>query len=236
VTSAFSSYSGCRQYLEDIVRARAAVSDDGKGDAPVVDKIRGFFNHPGFIETVADRVREAFAELPLAPRAAARLLYSAHSVPVSMARGSQYVPQLEEACRLVEQAVGLTGGRLVWQSRSGPPAQPWLEPDILAVLRDLRSRGVSDVVVMPIGFISDHMEVLYDLDTEAAAVCDEIGLRMVRAGTPGVHPRFIRMIRELIEERISGRPERATVGALPPGPDTCPPDCCPAPQRPVPPS
>jgi ferrochelatase len=109
-----------------------------------------------------------------------------------------------------------------------------LEPDILAALRDLRSQGVADVVVMPLGFISDHMEVLYDLDTEAAALCEEIGLRMVRAATPGTHPRFIRMIRELIEERMSGRPERATIGALPPVPDVCPPDCCPPPPRPAP--
>jgi ferrochelatase len=153
-----------------------------------------------------------------------------------MTRGSQYVPQLEEACRLVSENVGVAEHRLVWQSRSGPPTQAWLEPDILTALRDLHSEGVADVVVMPIGFISDHMEVLYDLDTEAAAFCREIGLTMVRAGTPGVHPRFIRMICELIEERISGRPERATIGALAPCPDTCPPDCCPPPQRPAPPA
>jgi ferrochelatase len=231
VTSAFSSYSGCRQYLEDIARARTHVAADGRGEAPVVDKLRVFFNHPGFIETVTARVREAFAEVPSARHSATRLLYTAHSTPISMARGSQYVEQLAEASRLVSERLGRAGDRLVWQSRSGPPAQPWLEPDILSALRDLHSQGVTDVVVMPIGFISDHMEVCYDLDTEAAAVCREIGMRMVRAGTPGVHPRFIQMIRELIEERISGRPERATVGLLPPWPDICPPDCCPPPQR-----
>ena len=145
-----------------------------------------------------------------------------------MARSSQYVPQLEEACRLVSERLARASDPLVWQSRSGPPTQTWLEPSVLTALRDLRSQGVSDVVVMPIGFISDHMEVLYDLDTEAAAVCEEIGLHMVRAGTPGAHPRFIRMIRELIEERISRRPERAAVGTLAPWPDTCPADCCPA--------
>jgi protoporphyrin/coproporphyrin ferrochelatase len=236
VTSAFSSYSGCRQYLENIERARTEVAADGTGPAPVVDKLRGFFNHPGFIETVTARVQEAFAKLPPERCPAAALLYTAHSVPVSMARSSQYVLQLEEACRLVSAGLGHGGDRLVWQSRSGPAVQPWLEPDIGAALRDLQARGVADVIVMPIGFISDHMEVLYDLDTEAAALCGKIGLRMVRAGTPGVHPRFIRMIRELIEERISGRPERATVGALAAPPDTCPPGCCPPPQRPAPPA
>ena len=235
-TSAFSSHSGCRQYLEDIARARGEVTADGKGEAPVVDKVRVFFNHPGFIETVTARVEDAFAKVPPERRSGARLLYTAHSIPTSTATGSRYVPQLEEACRLVSKSLGRAGDPLVWQSRSGPPTQPWLEPDILSALRDLRSQGVADVVVMPIGFISDHMEVLYDLDTAAAAVCGEIGLHMVRAGTPGVHPRFIRMIRELIEERVSERPERATVGALAPWPDTCPPDCCPPPQRPAPPA
>lgn len=233
VTSAFSSYSGCRQYLDDIARARAEVAADGEGEPPVVEKLRVFFNHPGFIEAVTARVRQAFAEIPPERHASARLLYTAHSIPISMARGSQYVEQLEEACRLVSAGLGRAGDRLVWQSRSGPPAQPWLEPDIVAALRDLRSQGVAEVVVMPIGFVSDHMEVLYDLDTEAAAVCEEIGVRLVRAGTPGVHPRFVAMIRELIEERISGRAERAAVGRLAPWPDACPPDCCPAPARPA---
>ncbi len=232
VTSAFSSYSGCRQYLEDIARARANVAADGKGEAPVVDKLRVFFNHSGFIETVTQRVRDAFEKIPAPRRSTAHLLYTAHSVPMSMAAGSTYVAELQEAARLVSENLGRSGDALVWQSRSGPPTQPWLEPDILTALRDLRSQDVADVVVMPLGFISDHMEVLYDLDTEAAAVCDEIGLALVRAGTPGTHPRFIRMIRELAEERLSGTPERATVGKLAARPDVCPSVCCPAPQRP----
>lgn len=232
VTSAFSSYSGCRQYLEAIAAARATVESDGDGAAPVVDKLRGFFNHPEFIATLAERVDEAFATLPAQRRANARLLYTAHSIPRSMAQGSPYVEQLEEACRLVSQRAGQSTATLVWQSRSGPPAQPWLEPDILDALRDLHTCGTTDVVVLPIGFVSDHMEVVYDLDTAARALCDELGIHLVRAATPGTHPRFVRMIRELIEERLSANPERAHLGHLPPCPDTCAPDCCPAPVSP----
>lgn len=237
VTSAFSSYSGCRQYLEDMEAARATV---GEG-APQLTKLRAFFNHPGFLETMTDRVRVAIVEVPEERRAAMRLLYTAHSIPTSMAMASPYPTQLHEACRLVSEALGrrfVAGGdaegadRLVFQSRSGPPTQPWLEPDILEALRAERAAGTEDVVVVPIGFISDHMEVLYDLDTQAREVCDEIGLRMVRAGTAGTHPRFVAMIRELITERLSGTTERPTVGALPAAPDACAPGCCPPPARP----
>jgi len=235
VTSAFSSYSGCRQYLEAIATAQAAVREDGQGDAPVVDKLRGFFNHPEFIATLAERVRDAFATLPAERRSAAQLLYTAHSIPSSMAQSSPYVEQLEEACRLVSEHAGLHAGpngeMLVWQSRSGPPTQPWLEPDILDALRALHARGVKDVVVVPIGFVSDHLEVVYDLDTAARELCTEIGIHLVRASTPGTHPRFVRMIRELIEERLSGTTARVHIGHLPPCPDICPPDCCPAPVR-----
>lgn len=223
VTSAFSSYSGCRQYLEDIDRARA----EAGRDAPEIDKLRSFFNHPGFIECMTARAGDALAQAP-----DAKLVFTAHSVPLSMASGSPYVEQLREACDLVAAAAGRTDWTLAYQSRSGPPSQPWLEPDILEVIRGLPANGVRQAVLVPIGFISDHMEVLYDLDTEARQVAEDAGVRVVRAATAGSHPRFIRMIRELVEERIEGRPP-ATTGRLPAAPDRCPPDCCPPPRRPA---
>ena len=225
-TSAFSSYSGCRQYRENIVSARR---DAGEG-APEVDKLRVFYNHPGFIEAMVERVRGALAEVPEDRRADCPLLFTAHSVPVSMAAGANYVPQLEDACRCIAAAVGADKWRLVYQSRSGAPGQPWLEPDISEALRETHTSGAPDVAIVPVGFISDHMEVLYDLDTEARALCDELNLHMVRAGTVGTHPRFIRMIRELIEERIAGG-ERRAMGSFGPYPDVCPENCCPAPAR-----
>ena len=220
VTSAFSSYSGCRQYREDIERARAEV---GPG-APAVDKLRGFYNHPLFIETIADRVKAALGQV--GPRR--DILFTAHSVPAAMAESSDYVKQLNEACRLVSESLSLPGYRLVYQSRSGPPNQPWLDPDIGDVLRTMQ-RG-QEVVVVPIGFISDHMEVLYDLDTEAQAICGQIGVKMVRAATAGAHPKFVGMIRELICERM-GRCEARAIGRFGPGQDECPADCCPAAAR-----
>lgn len=225
-TSAFSSYSGCRQYREDIGNARR---ETGEG-APEVDKIRVFYNHPGFIEAMAGRVRDALAEVPEDRRADCPLLFTAHSVPVSMAAGANYVPQLEQACRLIAAQVSAGQWRLVYQSRSGAPGQPWLEPDVGEALREVRAGGALDVVIVPVGFISDHMEVLYDLDTEAKALCDELNLRVVRAGTVGTHPRFIRMVRELIEERIADG-ERKAMGASGAYPDVCPENCCPAPAR-----
>lgn len=230
VTSAYSSFSGCRQYRGNIADAQAAV---GAG-APAVDKIRAFFNHPGFIGPMAERVREAYGQIAVERRPAAELIFAAHSVPLSMATSSKYVEQLQEACRLVAEAAGRSDYRLVWQSRSGPPTQPWLEPDICDYLRQRREQGAQDVVVSPIGFISDHMEVLFDLDTEAREVAAEIGLGFVRAGTVGVHPDFIAMIRELILERIApeSTPRRA-LGHLGSSHDECPIDCCPAPERPA---
>jgi protoporphyrin/coproporphyrin ferrochelatase len=182
VTSAFGSYSGCRQYIEDLERTRGQLT---------VDKIRPFSEHPKFIQAMTDRVRTAVAELPQG-----RLIFTAHSVPVSMAESSPYVGELEGACAAVAQGVGRGDWKLVYQSRSGPPGQPWLEPDIEAYLREIRS----DVVIVPIGFLSDHMEVLYDLDTEARAICGELGVKMVRAGTVGTHPAMIEMIAEMMEQ------------------------------------
>jgi ferrochelatase len=214
VTSAYSSYSACRQYLEDIERARMAI---GPG-APVCDKLRHFFNHPGFVGPNAEAVRAALARVPGAP-----VLFTAHSIPCAMAETSKYVQQLEETARLVAAEAGVESYRLVYQSRSGPPSQPWLGPDILEALDETKQTGAPAVVVSPIGFMSDHMEVLYDLDYEAASHAKEIGLKMVRAGTASGHPRFLDMIADLVEERRQGRIEA----------DPCCQDCCPAPVRPA---
>lgn len=231
MTSAFSSYSGCRQYRENVVKAQKEVG----GTAPQVDKLRVFFNHPGFINPMQDRVQEALDQIPAARRTTTQIVFTAHSIPLAMASGCSYEAQLKESCRLVAEGFGEQTWRLVYQSRSGPPTQPWLEPDVCDYLRDLRAEGrVTDVILSPIGFISDHMEVLFDLDTEAKDVCAELGLKMIRAGTVGTHPRFIRMIRELITERTS-LAERQCIGQLGPSHDVCPIDCCPSgrPARPA---
>jgi ferrochelatase len=236
-TSAFSSYSGCRQYRENIAAAREAV---GEG-APAVDKLRVFYNHPGFIEAVADHTLGGLRQLSEKERGRAKLVFTAHSIPLSLAQSSEYQPQLQEASRLVaERAASERGGRsdfdLVYQSRSGLPTQPWLEPDILDFLRRYKQGGGNDaLVIVPIGFVSDHMEVLYDLDTEARDLCTEIGLRMVRVPCAGTHPRFVTMIRELIVERMATGEDvqRPALGMLGPSHDLCPVDCCPAPRRPV---
>jgi protoporphyrin/coproporphyrin ferrochelatase len=208
VTSAFGSYSGCRQYIEDIERARAVIEAEGR-NAPQISKIRPFSAHPKFIKAMTDRTRMALAELPQG-----RLVFTAHSVPVSMAGSSPYVLELERACAVVAHGVGREDWQLVYQSRSGPPGQPWLEPDIGDYLREIRS----DVVIVPIGFLSDHMEVIYDLDTEARVLCEALGVKMVRAGTVGTHPAMIEMIAEMAGEDHA----------------ECAESCCPAPRRPVP--
>jgi protoporphyrin/coproporphyrin ferrochelatase len=226
VTSAYSSYSGCRQYLEDIAAARASV---GEG-APQIDKLRVFYNHPYFIEALADRLRDALAKFPSETKV--YVIYTAHSIPVSAAGTSDYQRQLEETSRLISEAAGVRHYKLVFQSRSGPPSQPWLEPDILEYLGRIRELGVRNVVVVPIGFLSDHMEVIHDLDLEAKDLAIELGITMVRAQTVGIHPGFIRMARELIEERLNNQASKLAVGRYGPNHDSCPADCCPAPERP----
>lgn len=223
VTSAFASYSGCRQYRENIEAARA---EAGEG-APEVDKLRLFYNHPGFILPMARNVREALARLPEGRRERAALTFTAHSLPLGMAASCDYEAQLREACRLVAERVPRRDYSLVFQSRSGPPAQPWLEPDILGHLESLRGAGVEEVVVAPLGFVSDHMEVVYDLDTVAAERARALGLQMVRAATVGTAPEFVAMIRELVLERTQGAPRRA-LGDRGPAPDLCPEGCCPS--------
>lgn len=222
VTSAFSSYSGCRQYREDLERATAAI---GEG-APEWDKIRVFYNHPGFLESMADRMREALAKFPDTSRDAIEVVYTAHSIPMTMARTSAYEAQLREATRIVSELAGVSRFRLAYQSRSGAPHVPWLEPDILDVLDELHADGTSNVIVAPIGFISDHLEVLFDLDEEGAEHARALGMTYVRAGTVGTHPRFVAMIRELIEERTTATPDRPTLGNKPPVHDNCPATCC----------
>lgn len=223
VTSAYSSYSGCRQYREDIARAQ----QEAGPSAPAIDKLRVFFNHPGFIEPMIELTSSALNQIPVERRAAASLIFTAHSIPQVMAAGCRYELQLREACRLVAEGAGRGDWHLVYQSRSGPPQQPWLEPDIRDFLREEHNRSkLQDVVIAPIGFTSDHLEVLYDLDTEARALCNELGINMVRAATVGTHPRFIRMIRELIVERMTQSTVRPALGTLGPNHDVCPDDCC----------
>src|ERR1700677_1355613 len=226
VTSAYSSYSGCRQYRENTAQAQREI---GPG-APDVDKLRAFFNHPGFIGATVERVRNALNTVPRNAQNNVKIVYMAHSIPVSMANSSDYVKQLEEVRRLVSEALGHENHELVYQSRSGAPGQPWLEPDILDYLREVKAKNLASAVVLaPIGFISDHMEVLYDLDVEARNLCDSLSLTITRANTVGVHPKFIAMIRELIEERMNPALERKALGSLGVRSDICAENCCPAP-------
>jgi protoporphyrin/coproporphyrin ferrochelatase len=211
VTAAYSSYSSCRQYRENIAAAQAEVPG-----APKIDKLPVFYNRPGFVAACVDRLREATAAfLPFEPNSV-RLVVTAHSIPGSMAETSAYERQLRETARLVADGAGFERLDLAFQSRSGSPNQAWLGPDILDHLRRLHQEGVANALVAPLGFISDHLEVLYDLDVEAAALARELGITFVRAATVGTHPAFIKMIRELILE-----PRHAA----------CPDDCCPAPSR-----
>ncbi|MFG2056043.1 ferrochelatase [Micromonospora sp. NPDC048930] len=234
VTSAYGGYSSCRQYQEDIAAARAAVGPD----APLIEKLRQFWDHPGFVEPHADGVRSALAQLDPARRDTTRLVFTAHSIPVSAAatagpHGGRYTAQLEETARLVHAAAAPDlPYDLVWQSRSGPPQVPWLEPDINDHLAVLAEQGVTGVVVSPIGFVSDHLEVVWDLDTEALETAKQLGLDFVRAGTPGTDPRFVAMVRELVLERTApdGEGLRRRLGELPTW-DTCPALCCVPPTR-----
>ena len=222
VTSAFGSYSGCRQYQEDIDEARRAVGPE----SPRIDKLRLFYNHPGFVEAMTDRAWDALEQVPADRRPAARLLFTAHSLPLAMARNAPYKSQLREACRLVAERLGRTDWRLAYQSRSGPPAEPWLEPDVRDELRRHAGGEVRDVVIVPIGFLCEHLEIVYDLDIEVRQLCDELGLDMVRSGVVGCHPRFVRMIRELVLERLDPSAPRPALGTLGPWPDQCPAGCC----------
>ena len=226
VTSAYSSYSGCRQYLDDIEAARAAVGEA----APAIDKVRAYYDHPGFISPFADAVATARESLPEELRCDARLVFTAHSIPLSMAAGCDYERQLDEAARLVATRAGFDAWTMAWQSRSGPPSVPWLEPDVNECLERLSGdAGARAVVLAPIGFVTDHMEVMWDLDVVAAGTAGELGLRLARASTPGTRPddRFVAMWQELVEERLDPARPRRSLGRLGAGPDGCPAGCCP---------
>jgi protoporphyrin/coproporphyrin ferrochelatase len=217
VTSAYSSYSSCRQYRENIASAQ---EQSGPG-APRVDKLRAFYNHPLFIEANVDHIRAAWSQVDQP----AELVFTAHSIPESMAANCDYAAQLQEAGGLIAEALGIESWRVVYQSRSGSPSQPWLKPDILDYLKQINADGVKDVVVAPIGFVSDHMEIIYDLDYEAQNLAQELGMKMIRAATAGTHPLFVKMIRELVLERLHNEPPRF-LGSRGPVHDICPADCC----------
>ncbi|MCU0265277.1 MAG: ferrochelatase [Actinomycetia bacterium] len=235
ITSAYSSYSGCRQYRENIADAVAAA---GPG-APVIETVRRYFDHPGFVQPFVDATVAALDELPAPARAGARLVFTTHSIPSAAAAssgpaGGAYLAQHQAVAGLVADGVAArTGTRsewdLVFQSRSGPPEQPWLEPDISDHLADLHAAGVPGVVVVPIGFVSDHIEVRYDLDTLARETADALGLPMARAATPGTDARFVDMLVELVRERRDDVPpqDRRALSPLGPWPDVCPATCCP---------
>jgi ferrochelatase len=239
VTSAYSSYSGCRQYREDIAASLLELAARG-GPVPEVDKVRHYYNHPGFVAAATDAVLAGLADLPEPARDGARLVFVTHSVPTAMddvagPEGHAYVRQHEDVSATVAAAVaGATGAERAWDlvycSRSGPPSQPWLEPDVNDHLRELHARGVPGVVVVPIGFVSDHMEVAYDLDTEARETAAEIGLPFARAATVGTDPRFVAGLVDLVLERAAvargESPERPATGALGPSWSVCPVGCC----------
>ena len=223
VTSAFSSYSGCRQYSEDLDRARATVTD-----APEIQRVRVFWNHPDFLGSAAELLSDTRREANLSE--STPVLHSAHSLPLSMAATSDYEQQLNEAAVIVNDLAGMDGlSEVVFQSRSGPASVPWLSPDIGTRLRQLAAEGVTEVLVHPLGFVADHMEVLFDLDTQAAGVAEELGVRMVRTPTVGTHPRFVSMLVDLVEEAAGLRKDRPALGTSGPRPDHCSMDCCPAP-------
>ncbi|WP_424211399.1 ferrochelatase [Streptomyces sp. BI20] len=253
-TSAYASYSGCRQYRENLADSLAALRAEGVADAdlPRVDKLRHYFDHPGFVRPMIDGVLAALAELPAEVREGAHLTFTTHSIPTAAAdtsgpveehtlgeragEGGAYVAEHLEVARLIREAVAAETGverpwRLVYQSRSGAPHIPWLEPDVCDHLEELHAAGSPAAVVIPIGFVSDHMEVLYDLDTEAAAKAAELGLPMVRSATVGADPRFAAAVRELLLERAASErgedPERCALSRFGPTRDLCAVGCCP---------
>ncbi|MEM9828499.1 MAG: ferrochelatase [Planctomycetota bacterium] len=226
-TSMFSCYSGCRQYRENIADAQEAVGPD----APIVQKVRMGFNHPKFVDVMAGCVTKAtnalVAESLDGNADRVTLMFTAHSIPMSMADHCDYEKQLREASRLVAEAAGIENWKLVFQSRSGPPTQPWLEPDVCDEIESMHQSGFrGGLVILPIGFVSDHMEVMYDLDEEALELCQKLNIPMTRAATAGTHQMFVEMIVDLIQERIEAKPDREAVGELGPWHDACPLGCC----------
>ena len=258
-TSAYANYSGCRQYRENLAAALTRLREEGAPGAAELrlDKLRVFYNHPGFVQPMVENTLAALAELPEGVRAGARLAFTTHSIPTAVADtsgapddpargrpGGAYVAQHLETARLVAEAVaGATGvadrpWELVYQSRSGSPQTPWLEPDICDHLEAVHAEGAPAVVMVPIGFVSDHMEVVYDLDTQAREQAGKLGLPVSRAATVGADPRFTEAVRELVLERAAGargeHPARCALGALGASHDVCPVGCCPAARNPQP--
>lgn len=233
VTSAYSSYSGCRQYRENLFEA-------SEGTGVELDRLRHGFNHPGFIGPFAEALEEALASAP----EGTHVVFVTHSIPDTMDAASggpgehAYVRQHLSVAEEVAKRAGAGSWDLAFCSRSGPPTMPWLEPDVNDRLRELSTEGVESVVVVPIGFVSDHMEVVFDLDTEAAATAEELGMRYVRVATPGTHPDFVAMVRQLVLERAAVERgedvERPAVGTLPPCWDVCAVDCCANPRADLP--
>ncbi|WP_405058231.1 ferrochelatase [Kribbella sp. NBC_01505] len=238
VTAAYPSYSGCRQYRENLEDAASQVPN-----APRLDKLRHYANHPGFVSSFTEATADALSTLP----AGSAVAYVTHSIPNAMndtsgPDGNGYVDwHLDVAAEIgaeLERRTGQTRRTdLVYCSRSGPPQMPWLEPDVNDHLEALAADGVPGVAVVPIGFVSDHMEVIYDLDTEAAKTAAKLGLPMARAATPGTDERFVTMLRDLVVERAAAergeQPQRPCVGKLGPAWDDCRHDCCPALRRPT---
>jgi ferrochelatase len=224
VTSAYSSYSSCRQYLEDIEKAQKEVGID----APQIDKIRVFYNHPKFVETNRNNLANALNTISAEKRQAAHIAFTAHSIPKLMSDNCAYEQQLNEMAARLAQEVNQSHWQMVYQSRSGPATQPWLEPDICDHLKALHAQGVENVVIAPIGFLCDHMEVIYDLDVEAKKLSEEIGLSIVRVKTPGTDELFVGMIKELIEERLDPGKPKAAVGDSGLCENICAPGCCPS--------
>jgi ferrochelatase len=222
VTSTFASYSGCRKYREDLYEAARGVEN-----APIIDKLRLPYNHPGFIEAVSERVAEKLETISETERAGTPILFTAHSLPESMAKHSRYEAQLTSACQLVGDLLEHQRWRLVYQSSNASYGkESWLAPDIRDALRECAAAGAKHVVVAPIGFVCDHLEIVLDLDVEAAAVARELNLDFLRAGTVGTHPAYVAMVRELIIERMTKEPIRRALGSLGPSHDLCAVDCC----------
>ncbi|WP_456696119.1 ferrochelatase [Aeromicrobium sp. P5_D10] len=225
VTSAYSSYSGCRQYRENLYDATTGLDIE-------LSRLRHYFNHPGFIGPFNEATREEVESAP----AGTHVVFVTHSIPTTMNEASggpgrqAYVRQHESVAELVAAGAGADSWSLAYCSRSGSPHTPWLEPDINDQLRALHADGVESVIVVPIGFISDHMEVIYDLDTEGKATADDLGLRYRRVDTPGAHPDFVAMVRDLLIERAAvERGEtitRSSLGPLGASHDVCAVDCC----------
>ena len=228
-TSAYSSYSSCRQYLDDIDNARAQAGPD----APAVIKIPPYYRQPAFIGSFVAAAARAIASLPDAIADHADLIFTAHSIPESMAAssgpagaGGAYPAQLAEVARLVAAALGRNNWRLAYQSRSGPPSVPWLGPDVNDCITELADDGSPGVVLVPIGFVSDHMEVIFDLDVEAARTAREHGLPMARAATPGTDAQFVAMITALVREFADGQPGQATAALGRGAASLCRARCC----------